>query len=81
MPKSAARDELNAAAQEFAGLVQIRNNILHGKPCTGANGDARLSSGKVLEIADLEDAADAFSECSSKVNGLLHGFFKTYVPA
>ena len=81
MPKSVARDELSAAAQEFARLVQVRNDILHGKPCTGPNGEARLSSGRVLEIADLEDAADAFSECSSKLNGLLHGFLKTYVPA
>lgn len=80
MPKSTARDELSAAAQEFARLVQVRNDILHGKPCTGPSGEARLSSGNVLEIADLEDAADAFSECSSKVNGLLHGFLKTYVP-
>lgn len=80
MPKSAAREELSAAAQEFARLVQVRNEILHGKPCTGPNGEARLSSGGVLEILDLEDAADAFSECSSKVNGLLHGFLKTYVP-
>lgn len=80
MPKSAAREELSAAAQEFARLVQVRNEILHGKPCTGPNSEARLSSSRVLEIVDLEDAADAFSECSSKVNGLLHGFLKTYVP-
>jgi hypothetical protein len=80
MPKSAARDELAATAQEFARLVQVRNEILHGKPCTGPNGEARLSSGKVFEIVDLEDAADAFSACSSKVNGLLHGFLKTYAP-
>lgn len=80
MPKSAAREELSAAAQEFARLVGVRNSILHGKPCTGPNGEARLSSGNVLEIADLEDAADAFSECSNKVNGLLHGFLKRYVP-
>jgi hypothetical protein len=81
MPKSAAREELSTAAQEFARLVQVRNEILHGKPCTGPDGEARLSSGRVLEIVDLEDAADAFSECSSQVNGLLHGFLKTYVPA
>lgn len=81
MPKSAAREELSAVALEFACLVRVRNNILHGKPCTGPNGEARLSSGNILEIVDLQDAADAFSECSSKVNGLLHGFLKTYVPA
>lgn len=46
----------------------------------GPNGDARLSLGIVLEIIDLENAAVAFSECSCKVNELLHGFLKTYVP-
>jgi hypothetical protein len=81
MPKSTARDELSTAAQEFARLVHVRNKILHGKPCTGPNGEARLSSPKVIEIEDLEDAADAFSVCSSRVNGLLHGFLKTYVAA
>ncbi|MDR6962085.1 hypothetical protein J2W43_006106 [Pseudomonas brassicacearum] len=81
MPSSAGRNELSVVAQEFARLVHVRNEILHGKPCTGPNGEARLSSKRVLEIEDLEDAADAFSECSSKVNGLLHGFLKTYVPA
>lgn len=81
MPRSAARDELTTVAQAFAGLVQVRNDILHGKPCTGPNGQARLSSKKVLEIEDLENAADEFSDCSIRVNGLLHGFLKTYVPA
>jgi hypothetical protein len=80
MPKSAAREDLGTVAQEFAKLVQVRNKILHGKPCTGPNGDARLSSGRILETVDLEDAADAFSECSCKVNELLHGFLETYVP-
>jgi hypothetical protein len=77
MPKSAARNELIAAAEEFARLVQIRNEIIHGKPCTGPNGEARLSSIEVIEIEDLEDAADAFSTCSSKMNELLHGFLNT----
>ena len=80
MPKSAAREDLGTVAQEFAKLVQVRNKILHGKPCTGPNGYARLSSGRILEIVDLEDAADAFSECGCKVNELLHGFLETYVP-
>jgi hypothetical protein len=80
MPKSASREDLSAVAQEFAQLVKIRNQLLHGKPCTGPNGDARLNSRRVLEIVDLESAADAFSECSSKVNELLNGFLKAYVP-
>jgi len=81
MPKSTERDELSSVAQEFADLVQVRNSILHGKPCTGPNGEARLSASGVLEINDLEDAADKFSECSIKVNVLLHGFLNTYVSA
>lgn len=80
MPKSRERAEIEDAARQFAGLINLRNNIVHGKPCTGPNGDARLSHENVLEIADLHSAADAFSACSTKINGILHGFLKTYVP-
>ncbi|SRR5258706_1782165 len=80
MPKSAEREELIAAAQAFTGLVPLRNDILHGKPCTGPNGEARLSTAKVFEIPDLEDAADVFSACSIELNRLLHGFLSTYKP-
>jgi hypothetical protein len=59
MPKSAERAELNAAAQAIADLVPVRNDILHGKPCTGPNGEVRLSTARVLEIPDLEAAANA----------------------
>lgn len=80
MPKSAERGELIAAAQEFTNLVLLRNRILHGKPCTGPNGKARLSNTRILEVADLEAAADAFSACSIELNRLLHGFLSTYKP-
>lgn len=80
MPKSKERDELNAAAEDFARLVEIRNAIMHGKPCTGRSGEARLSSGKVLEIAYLEDAADAFTACGIELNRLFSGFLSTYTP-
>ena len=80
MPKSAERNELIAAAQAFAGLVPRRNNILHGKPCTGPNGEARLSAANVFEIPDLQDAADAFITSSIELNRLLHGFLATYTP-
>lgn len=62
MPTSEARENLNAAPQEFAELVQVSNQILHSKPCAGPNGDARLSAERVLEIEDLEKAADTFSD-------------------
>lgn len=80
MPKSKEREELIAAAQEFARVVEIRNAIMHGKPCTGPSGEARLSSGQVLEIDYLEDAADAFVACSSELNRLYYGFLTTYAP-
>jgi hypothetical protein len=79
-PKLQAREDLSTVAREFVQLIQVRNQILHGKPCTGPNGVACLSSGRVRKIVDLENAADAFSECSSKVNELLHVFLNAYVP-
>ena len=80
MPNCSGRTELAAAASAFAKTVATRNSILHGKPCTGPNGEARLSSSGVMEIPDIEAAADAFSDCSIEVNRLLHGFLTTYVP-
>lgn len=80
MPPSKFREELKAVASRFASLVQVRNDILHGKPCTGPSGETRLSAGKVLEMTDLEDSADDFSSCSIEVNRLLHGALATYVP-
>jgi hypothetical protein len=81
MPRSSQREELAIAAQEFNRLVEIRNGIVHGKPCTGPSGEARLSAQIVLEIPDLEEAADSFSACGIDVNRLFHGFLATYVPA
>jgi hypothetical protein len=80
MPPSKEREEIKSAAQSFAELVPLRNRILHGKPCTGPNGEARLSGQNVIEISDLENAADAFSACSIELNRLLHGFLATYSP-
>jgi len=80
MPKSADHASLSAAARRFKDLVPIRNRILHGNPCTGPNGKARLSGPMVLEISDLESAADDFSACSIELNRLFHGFLSTYAP-
>ena len=80
MPKSKEREELRKAAETFARLVDIRNSIVHGKPCTGPNGEARLSSPHVLEIPDLEKAADAFTTCGIELNRLFYGFLSTYTP-
>jgi hypothetical protein len=81
MPKSKEREALVNAAKRFSDLVEERNRILHGKPCTGPNGEARLSGSGVIEIGDLENAADAFVECSGELNALFYGFLKTYTPA
>lgn len=80
MPPSKGRDELCSSAAKFALLVKLRNAIIHGKPCTGPNGEARLSSPTVLEIADLENAADEFSQCSIELNAQFYGFLASYVP-
>ena len=80
MPPSKGREALKASAAEFAALVEIRNQILHGKPCTGPNGESRLSSQKVLEISDLEHAADQFSQCSIELNAQFYGFLASYIP-
>ena len=80
MPPSNGREALKALAAKFAALVGTRNRILHGKPCTGPNGESRLSAGEVLEIAELENAADAFSQCSIELNEQFYSFLATYVP-
>ncbi len=80
MPKSAEREHLKELAGEFATLVTTRNNILHGKPCTGPNGESRLSGANVIEIPDLEAAADDFAQCCNELNRMFYGFFKSYVP-
>ena len=80
MPRSPEREELSGAAKVFADLVEERNRILHGKPCTGPNGESRLTSTNVIEIPELEDAADSFAACGGDLNRLSHGFLSTYVP-
>ena len=80
MPKSKEREELKQAAEEFARLVNVRNAILHGKPCTSPSGEVRLSSSSVLEIDYLENAADEFTACGNELNRLFYGFLSAYVP-
>lgn len=70
------REALKRLSKRFSDLVNERNKILHGKPCTGPSGEARLSSPEVIEIGDLEAAADAFVECGSELNELYYSFLK-----
>jgi hypothetical protein len=76
MAASKERKELEALAVEFARLVEVRNGIAHGKPCTAPSGEQRLSSTSIVEIADLERAADEFAACSISLNAVLYGFLK-----
>jgi len=62
-------------------VMNEENRILHGKPCTGPNGESRLSSTAVLEIPDLEHAADVFALCRGSLNRLSYGFLASYKPS
>ena len=77
MSKISERDELQILASEFKDLVEVRNNIVHGKPCTSPHGDQRLSGDNVIETIDLENAADDFVECNGKLNSLFYDFLLT----
>lgn len=80
MPRSSARDELSELATQFLALVEVRNGIIHGKPCTSPEGQQRLAGQRVIEIVDLAAAADAFAALGTKLNSLFYGFLQTYVP-
>jgi hypothetical protein len=81
MPTSNEREELKNLASRFMELVQIRNDIMHGKPCTSPENEQRLSGNKIIEIIDLENAADDFVECGGKLNSFFYGYLSTYVPS
>lgn len=80
MSPSKDRRKLKSLAKRFAALVTRRNEIVHGKPCTRPDGEARLSSGAIIEIEDLENAADEFSLCSIELGEVFYGFLSTYRP-
>lgn len=75
MPPSADQAALHAAATDFKALVETRNGIMHGKPGTDVDGGQRLFRDGIAWTADsLNDAADRFTECSSRLNAMLYGF-------
>ena len=78
MRKISEREQLQNLASKFLRLVQVRNNIMHGKPCTSPKGDQRLRGSGIIEIVDLENAADEFVECNRKLNELFHGILSSY---
>jgi hypothetical protein len=64
MVKTTAREDLSALAQEFSQLVQVRTKFFMAN--LAQDRMAMLARApRVLEIVDLENAADAFSEFNS----------------
>jgi hypothetical protein len=75
MPASPDQSALHVAAKDFKSLVEVRNGIMHGKPGTAADGEQRLfRNGTSWTVNSLRDAADKFTECSSRLNDMLYGF-------
>lgn len=81
MPRSKDRERLKQLAAKFAMLVELRNGVVHGKPCYVPGQGNRLSAGRVLEIDDINAAADAFSECAIELNRELYGYLAERGPA
>jgi hypothetical protein len=73
LPASDERDALIADAERFRELTIVRNGIMHGRPCTHEK-KARLSDGDIWTPERLQDTADDFSECSSRLSAHLHGW-------
>ena len=58
-------------------LVATRNNLVHAKPGTTFDGSQGLfRHGDHWTTAELEGSADAFAECSERLNGALHGLLR-----
>lgn len=70
---------LTTLAERFRNLVQLRNDIVHGKPGTDKDGNQRLCApADILQSSDLIEAASAFAEFSIESNSWLHGFLTEY---
>jgi len=64
-------------ADEFKGLVSIRNGIMHGKPGTASDNAQRLFwNGAAWTVEMIDDAADKFAACSERLNTLLYDALK-----
>jgi hypothetical protein len=72
--RSEEQVELSRAATDFRALVGTRNNLVHAKPATAANGEQALfRHGDQWTLYELEAVADAFTACSLRLNDALHG--------
>ena len=66
--------QLQSAAAEFRFLVGTRNNLVHAKPGTAADGTQGLfRHGDHWTVAELNAVADAFATCSMRLDQALHG--------
>ncbi len=58
----------------FSNLVATRNNLVHAKPGTASDGSQGVfRHGDPCAIAELERAADAFTECGMRLGEVLDG--------
>lgn len=77
MPSGALAQNCAKEAQEFRSLVKVRNDLVHAKPATGQDGEQMLNrDGEWWTVQKIEAAADAFADCSLRLNALLHGPLK-----
>ncbi len=71
----AAKQLLEDAAINFAALVEERNGLAHGRPCTAPSGDQRLSRhGKIWTHELIDKAADEFALCSQNLNTIFYEY-------
>ncbi|MBU0522711.1 MAG: hypothetical protein KKC24_23785 [Gammaproteobacteria bacterium] len=71
------RDELVKAADVFNPLVDLRNDLIHGTPCTHPSyGQCLNGNTGAWSIDRINQAADAFAECAIIFNGILYGSLK-----
>ena len=75
LPASEGRKDLERAALDFQAFARTRNNLLHAKPGTTHEGHQRLfRDGDQWTLEEIEAVADAFTECSFRLNACLNGF-------
>jgi len=74
VPPSAEERALAATAADFQAFTRTRNNLVHAKPGTAADGSERLfRDGDQWTVAEMEAVADAFTACALRLEGFLDG--------
>lgn len=73
IPDPSLRKFCESAAADFQVIVRQRNALVHGKPGTSPNGAQRLfREGREWTIEAIEEFADRVSECSLRLNEMVH---------